>query len=108
MRELIPQAMYVHRKAHSLKLNLSNVHACKETLVQNMLDTVQQIAFAFNNMYSAKRLLPFKEELGNDNVAREVMEKRTRLHKLCETRGASRAESLFTFKYAYTTSVSSL
>ncbi|XP_045178153.2 zinc finger MYM-type protein 1-like [Mercenaria mercenaria] len=93
VQQLVPQAMYVHCKAHSL--NLSIVHACKEVLVRNLLDTVQQIGFAFK--YSAKRLLAFQEELGNDPVAREEMNKRTRLQGLCETRWASRADSLYTF-----------
>ena len=104
VQQVVPQAMYVHCKAHSL--NLSIVHACKEALVRNLLDTVQQIGFAFK--YSAKRLLAFKEELGNDPVAQEEMQKRTRLQSLCETRWASRADALYTFKAAYTSIVSAL
>jgi len=71
-----------------------------------MFDTVQQIGFAFN--YSTKRLLAFRGELENDAVAEEEMEKRTRLQNLCETRYASRADSLYTFKAAYSTTMNSL
>lgn len=104
IREVVPQALYIHCKAHSL--NLAIVHACKEVLVRNMFDTVQQIGFAFN--YSAKRLLAFSEQLENDTLAKAEMEKRTKLQSLCETRWASRANSLYTFKAAFTTIVNAL
>ena len=57
IRQRVPDAVYVHCKAHSM--NLAIGHACKETLVRNMLGTLQQIAFTFD--YSAKRLLAFQE-----------------------------------------------
>ena len=48
----VPEAVYVHCKAHSL--NLAIGHACKEPLVRKMLSTLQKVAFPFD--YSAKRL----------------------------------------------------
>ncbi|XP_033731590.1 zinc finger MYM-type protein 1-like [Pecten maximus] len=104
IKEVVPEAIYIHCKAHSL--NLAIVHACREVLVRNMFDTVQQIGFSFN--YSAKRLLAFQETLQNDAVAKEEMAKRTKLQNLCETRWASRADALYTFKSAFSTIVDSL
>ena len=46
IRHRVPDAVYVHCKAHSL--NLAIGHACKEHLVRNMLGTLQQIPFAFH------------------------------------------------------------
>ena len=43
IRQSMPDAVYVHCKAHSL--NLAIGHACKEPLVWNMIGTLQQIAF---------------------------------------------------------------
>ncbi len=104
IRALVPSALYVHCKAHCL--NLSIMHACKEPLVRNAMDTVQQIAFAFD--YSAKRLMAFKDELEEDNVAKAAMQKRSKLQTLCETRWFSRADSLHTFKSCLTTICSAL
>ena len=92
--ELVPGAIYTHCKAHCL--NLVVTHACKLPEIRNMLDIVQQIAFAFQ--YSAKRTNVFKEELSGNNTAKASMERRTKLQTLCETRWASRANALFTFK----------
>ena len=105
IKETVPEASYVHCKAHNL--NLAIVHACKEPLIRNLMDTVQAIAFAFD--YSAKRLLNFKENLEttDDNV-KEGMGKRQKLKTLCETRWASRSDSLFTFLTAFPVVVSSL
>jgi len=50
IRQRVPDAVFVHCKAHSL--NLAIGHACKEPLARNMLGTLQQIAFAFD--YSAE------------------------------------------------------
>ena len=104
IRQSIPEAVYVHCKAHSL--NLAIGHACKEPLVRNMLNTLQQVAFAFD--YSAKRLLAFKEALAQDDLAREEMQRRSKLRTLCETRWSSRADSLFTFRAAFTVVVQAL
>ena len=41
IRQHVPEAVYVHCKAHSL--NLAIGHACKEPLVRNMLSTLQTI-----------------------------------------------------------------
>ena len=91
--------MRVHCKAHSL--NLAVINACKEPLVRNTMDTVQAIAFAFD--YSAKRLTFFKENLEEDNIAKEAMQHRTKLQTLCETRWYSRPDALHTFKACLTT-----
>ncbi|XP_076076084.1 52 kDa repressor of the inhibitor of the protein kinase-like [Mytilus galloprovincialis] len=105
VRERVPLASYVHCKAHNL--NLAIVHACKEPLVRNLMDTVQAIAFAFD--YSAKRLTSFKENLGTaPNVVKEEMGRRQKLKTLCETRWASRSDSLFTFLHAYSVVCDSL
>ncbi|KAH3796906.1 hypothetical protein DPMN_150483 [Dreissena polymorpha] len=76
---------------------LSYMHP--ENTMRNMMSTVQVIAFALN--YSAKRLLNFQDNLENDPVSREEMEKRTKLQSLCETRWAARADALHTFQCAY-------
>lgn len=105
VRETVPDAAYVHCKAHNL--NLAIVHACKLPLIRNLMDTVQAIAFAFD--YSAKRLLQFKENLEttDDNI-KEDMGKRQKLKTLCETRWASRSDSLYTFLTAFSVVVDSL
>ena len=69
-------------------------------------DVVQQITFHFN--YSAKRQRNFKNCLSTDAVSSEAMQGRTKLRSLCETRWSARANSLFTFKSAFTTVCSSL
>ena len=97
IKQHVPEAVYIHSKAHSL--NLAIGHASKEPLVRNMLSTLQTIAFAFD--YSAKRLLAFQESLRQDVLVREEMERRAKLRTLCETRWASRADSLNTFQTAY-------
>ncbi|XP_048770497.2 52 kDa repressor of the inhibitor of the protein kinase-like [Ostrea edulis] len=61
-----------------------------------MMDVVQQIAFAFH--FSAKRIDVFKEEVKENDEAKASMEKRQKLQTLCETRWASGANALFTFK----------
>ena len=104
IKQHVPEAVYVHCKAHSL--NLAIGHACKEPLVRNMLSTLQTIAFAFD--YSAKRLLAFQESLRQDVLVREEMERRAKLRTLCETRWESRADSLYTFRTAYPVVVQSL
>ncbi|XP_052809538.1 zinc finger MYM-type protein 1-like [Mya arenaria] len=100
----IPGAVYTHCKAHSL--NLAIIHALEEVFARNMMSVVQTIAFAFN--YSAKRLLHFNENLNNDNVCREELERRTKLQSLCETRWAARSDALHTFLCSYRTVVTSV
>ena len=97
IRRIIPEAMYTHCKAHCL--NLAIIHASKEIYARNMMNTIQQVAFAFN--YSAKRLLQFQETLSTDVVSRQQMEERTKLRSLCETRWSSRADALHTFLCSY-------
>ena len=104
IKEVIPGALYTHCKAHSL--NLAIIHASREPYPRNMMDVVQDVAFAFN--YSAKRLLNFQDNLANDPVSRAEMERRTKLQSLCETRWAARADALLTFRSAFTTVVSAL
>lgn len=74
-RERVPQATYTHCRAHSL--NLSVVHACKEPLIRNLMDTAQTISFASD--YSAKRLKQFNESSSNDNPTKEQMERITKI-----------------------------
>lgn len=76
LRERVPQATYTHCRAFT---ELS-VHACKEPLIRNLMDTVQTISFAFD--YSAKRLKQFNESLSNDNPTKEQMERKTKTPKL--------------------------
>ena len=99
IRHRVPDAVYVHCKAHSLNSELAIGHACKEPLVRNIPGTLQQIAFAFH--YSEKRLLAFQECLSQDAAVRVEMERRAKLRTLCETRWASRADSLYTFRTAF-------
>ena len=104
IRHRLPDAVYVHCKAHPL--NLAIGHACKESLVRNMLGILQQIAFTFH--YSAKRLLAFQECLSQDAAVKIEMERRTKLRTLCEARWASRADSLYTFRTAFLVVVQAL
>jgi hypothetical protein len=96
-QEVIPETVYTHCKAHCL--NLAIIHASKEVYARNLMNTVQQVAFAFN--YSAKRLLQFQETLAGDDTSREGMAEHTRLRSLCETRWSARADALHTFLAAY-------
>ena len=59
------------------------------------MDTMQAVSLAFN--FSAKCLLVFKEQLGNNAAVREEMGRRSKLKVLCETRWASRADCLDVF-----------
>lgn len=104
IQQLIPRATYTHCKAHSL--NLAIIHASKEQHPRNMMQIVQEVAFAFD--YSAKRLLRFQEVLGENDADRAEMERRTKLKTLCETRWAARADALYTFKAAFGTVVRTL
>ena len=97
IRERVPEAIYAHCKAHSL--NLAIGHECKEPLARNTLSTLQTITFASD--YSVKRLLAFQESLRQDVLVRDEMERRAKLRTLCETRWASRVDSLYTFRTAY-------
>ena len=92
IRERVPEAIYAHCKAHSL--NLAIGHECKEPLARNTLST-------FASDYSVKRLLAFQESLRQDVLVRDEMERRAKLRTLCETRWASRVDSLYTFRTAY-------
>lgn len=56
IRELHPEAIYVHCNAHCL--NFAIIHALNEMMIRNMMDTVQEINFAFS--YSAKRTHQFR------------------------------------------------
>ena len=59
------------------------------------MDTMQEATLAFK--FSAKRLFVFKEQLGDNPVAREEMGRRSKLKVLCETSWASRADWLAIF-----------
>ena len=74
--------------------------------MRNMLGPLQHIASAFH--YSAKRLLAFQECLSQDAAIRVEMEQRAKLRTLCETRWASRADSLYTFRTAFSVVVQAL
>ena len=63
------------------------------------MDTMQEVKLAFK--FSEKRLLVFKEQLGDNPVAREEMERRSKLKVLCETHWASRADCLAVFVDAF-------
>jgi hypothetical protein len=104
IRQRVPYANYTHCRAHSL--NLAIIHACKEPLIRNLMDTVQTIAFAFD--YSAKRLTQFKESLELDADVKDAMERKTKLKTLCETRWFSRVDSLTTFLKCYDVIVAAL
>ena len=93
VRRVNPKAVYIHCRAHVL--NLCIVHASKISLVRNIMDTMQSVSLAFK--YSAKRVLVFEEQLGNNAAVREEMGRRTKLKVLCETRWASRADCLDVF-----------
>ena len=97
VKQIVPQATYVHCKAHSL--NLAIVHACKEPLVRNIMDTIQHISFCFNE--SGKRMVHFRDELAQDDEVKEDMGRRAKLQTLCDTRWASRSDALYTFLSAY-------
>ena len=61
-------------------MNLAIVHACREPLIRNLINTVEIIAFAFD--YPVKRLLSLKENLENDADAKEEIERKTKLNTL--------------------------
>lgn len=103
IRRVLPGAIYTHCKAHSL--NLAIVHASKEAHARNTMSTVQEVAFLFN--YSAKKTAHFKETLEN-SLDKAEMDRRTKLQSLCETRWASRADALFTFRASFGTVVQTL
>ena len=97
IRQVNPNAVYVHFQPHVL--NLCFVHASKLPVMRNIIDTMQEVTLAFK--FSAKRLLVFKEQLGENTVAREEMGRRSKLKVLCETRWASRADWLAVFVNAF-------
>ena len=97
IRQVNPNALYVHCRPHVL--NLCIAHASKPSLVRNIMDTMQEVTLAFK--FSAKRLLVFKEQLGDNPVAREEMGRRSKLKVLCETRWASRADCQAVFFDAF-------
>ena len=97
IRQVNPNAVYVHCRPHVL--NLCIVHASKLPLVRNIMDTIQEVTMAFE--FSAKRLLVFKEQLGDNPVAREEMGRRSKLKVLFKTRWASRADCLAVFVDAF-------
>lgn len=70
IRERIPDAQYVHCKAHVL--NLAIVHSCADQSVRTMMATVQEIAFSFH--YSAKKLTKVHDELAENANARNEWE----------------------------------
>ena len=104
IKQIIPGAEYTHCRAHCP--NLCLVHACELPEMRNMISTVQQISFSFN--LCAKKLLTVKENLEMDPHAQDELHQRAKIQTLCETRWASRAEALSTFKAAFTTVVSAL
>ena len=55
VKETHPDAIYVHCQSHAL--NLCIVHSCQDKIVNNMMSTVQEIAFTFS--FSAKRQYHF-------------------------------------------------
>ena len=97
VKQIVLQATYVHCKAHCL--NLAIVHACKEPLVRNIMDTIQHISFCFNE--SGKRMVHFRDELAQDDEVKEHMGRRAKLQPLCDTRWTSRSDALYTFLSAY-------
>ena len=88
IRRVNPNAVYVHSRPYVL--NLCIAHALELPLVRNIMDTMQEVTLAFK--FSAKLLLVFKEQHGDNPVAREEMGRRSKLKVLCETRWASRAD----------------
>ncbi|XP_062619607.1 52 kDa repressor of the inhibitor of the protein kinase-like [Saccostrea cucullata] len=99
--QVVPEASYVHCKAHSL--NLALIHSSKVMCIRNMMSTVQDVAFCL-----AKRLKAFSDELAENDDVQEQMDRRTKLRTLCETRWSSRADSLFTFRSAFPVVVAAL
>jgi len=93
VRRVNPKAIYIHCRAHVL--NVCIVHASKLPIVRNIMDTMQAVSLAFK--FSAKRLLVFEEQLGNNAAVQEEMGRRSKLKVLCETRWASRADCLDVF-----------
>lgn len=104
IRQRVPYANYTHCCVHPL--NLAIVHACKDSLIRNLIDTVQTIAFVFD--YSAKRLLQFKESLELDTDVKDAIDRKTKLKTLCETRWFSRVDFLTTFLQCYDAIVAAL
>ena len=55
-------------KARSL--NLAIIHACKEPLVRNVIDTIQHILFCFNE--SGKHMVHFHDELALEDTKKQT------------------------------------
>ena len=100
--QLYTHAKYVHCQAHCLNHTIG--HACSDPLVRNM-STVQQISFI--SSYSAKRLTVFQSMHAEDG-SQKSMYGSEKIKKLCETRYCSRADSLRTFKPAFSVIVETL
>ena len=64
-----------------------------QTAKHNGYNSVSVIGFK----YSAKCVLVFREQLGNNAAVRVEMGRKTKLKVLCETRWASRADCLDVF-----------
>ena len=67
-----PKAIYIQCHAHVL--NLCIVHASKLPIVRNVIDTMQAVSLAFK--FSAKCLVMFEEQLGNNTAVRAEMGRR--------------------------------
>ena len=88
----------------TLTANYTTVHASKDPLVRNMMNTVKYIAFN----YSTQSLRVFQTELELDEDAQAGMNNRSNLPSLCLTIWCSRANALYTFRSTLAVVVSAL
>lgn len=100
VRELYPDAIYVHCANHNL--NLAITHACKISSIRNCIGIIKEVVKLFRLSNKAGVVL-------RDNILASCPSaKQTRLLKFCETRWVEHLDSLSLFNDVYEHICSSL
>lgn len=100
VRELYPEAIYVHCANHNL--NLAITHACKISSIRNCIGTIKEVVNLFRLSNKAGLVLKDKIKASCPSA------KQTRLLKFCETRWVEHLDSLSLFNDVYEHICSSL
>lgn len=93
VRELYPEAIYVHCANHNL--NLAITHACKISSIRNCIGTIKEVVNFFRLSNKAGLVLKEKIQMSCPSA------KQTRLLKFCETRWVEHLDSLSLFNDVY-------
>lgn len=96
VREVFPQAFYVHCANHNL--NLAITHACEISSIRNCMGTIKEVVNFFR--VSNKSGLVLKEHI-KASQPEDKKRKKTRLLKFCETRWVEHLNSLSLFYDVY-------